>query len=427
MKKHFGVPIIVILCLIPILLWFDWNIGSKNTFNLLGIGQIFALVGTVLLSINFVLSSRLKFLEKLFGGLNKVYIIHHLTGSFAIFFLSFHPVLIGLSYLPISLNAVFSVLFPPISNFAPWFGLLAYLILSTLIILTLFINLPYHVWKLTHKFMGIALIFAFVHVYFIPSTVSYNMPLRYYMLGMMGVGIVTYFYRTILGKYFVKRYSYKVANVENAKGVTKIALSPMDQKISYVPGQFIFIQFISQKVSDEEHPFSLTSSPNEPTISISPKESGDYTNTLKSLKEGTLAKIEGPFGTFSYQNSPRQKQIWIAGGIGITPFISMAITFFPENGYETILYYVTKTINEAVYLKDLLEQSKKCPNLIIVHVHTNQEKRLTAENIAKDIKDYKKRDIYICGPLPMMKDLRAQFNKLGARNSHIITEEFSLD
>lgn len=424
--KYFGINFITILCLIPIFLWFDLNTPASN-FTIFGLGQIFALIGATLLSINFALSSRLKFLEKLFGGLNKVYMIHHITGSLSIVFLSFHPVFIGLSYLPISLNTVFLILFPPIRDFAPWFGLLAYLTLSTLIILTLYVNLPYHIWKLTHKFMGVALIFAFVHVYFIPSTVSYNTPLRIYMLSVMGIGILIYFYRTLLGRYFVGRYSYKVDGVRNSENVTKIILSPLSNKMNYKPGQFIFINFSSSEVSNEEHPFSLTSSPNEPLISILPKESGDYTSKLKNLKNGTIAKIEGPFGAFSYQNSPREKQIWIAGGIGITPFVSMAKSFSHKNGYETTLYYITKTKKEAVYLKELSQLSKNLPNLKIKHLHTDTGERLTAIKVSQEISDYKKRDIFICGPTPMMKDLREQFNKLGVRNAHIITEEFSLD
>ncbi len=275
--------------------------------------------------------------------------------------------------------------------------------------------------------MGLALVLAFVHVWAIPSTVSYNMPLRTYMLSVMGVGIVTYFYRTLLGNLLVKRYRYQVSGVDFQKGVTKITLAPTDKKMFYTPGQFIFIKFLTDMPGVEEHPFSLTSSPKDEKISIAPKISGDYTAKLKNLKPGTLALVEGPFGAFSYQNSPRTKQVWIAGGIGITPFVAMAKTFEEGSGYETTLYYQTSTPDEAIFLKPLEHIAKNTPNFKVVATNTQTNGRLTAAQIAREVPDIKKVAIFICGPQAMMKDLRSQFNKLGVRNAHIHTEEFSLD
>lgn len=430
MKKYSGITAITILSLVPICLWlFSFPKGTKINFDFIYVGQVFGLVGAVLLSINFILSSRLKFLEIYFGGLNKIYIIHHITGALAFSLLSFHPVLIGLSYLKYSPDAALNALLPPINvSIASWLGLFAYLTLTTLLVLTLFIRLPYHIWKITHKFMGGALILAFLHVSLIPSTVSYFAPLGLYMQVVLGIGIATYFYRTIFGRFLVGRTDYKVSEVRRLGNVTEIKLTPLSKSLVYTPGQFIFIAFDGKKgLSREEHPFSLTSSPNDEYASISPKDSGDYTSNLKSIEVGAIAHIEGPFGEFSFLHSPRKKQIWIAGGIGITPFISMIKSFTPDNGYNIKFYYVVSQEPEAVYNKLLNTMKAKLPNFQTNLIVTKSQGRLTANQVASEVADYKERDIFLCGPPPMMKSLRRQFNSLNVKNSHIYSEEFSLD
>jgi len=422
-----GTPLIVILCLIPIALWYETDLGAAQFTNLLSLGQISALVGAILLAINFILSTRLKFLEGLFGGLNKVYALHHTTGSLAVVFLSLHPVFLGFYHLKFSAKAAFLALFPPLSQPAVWFGIFSYTSLVILIILTLYAKIPYHIWKLTHKFMGVVLILAILHIVLIPSTVSYNGPLLIYMLSVLGMGLFCYLYRTLFGKLFVKRHEYKVTGVNFDHGVTKITLLPLGRGIKFTPGQFIFISFISKIPGIEEHPFSLTDAPNEKEISIAPKASGDYTAKLKNLAINSKALIEGPFGSFSYLNSPRKKQVWIAGGIGITPFVSMAKSFTKNNGIDAILYYQTSIPKEAVFLRELTGISKKYPNLKIIPVYTQLSGRISAQKVENEVPDFKARGIFICGPISMMKDLRSQFNKLGVRNGHIYSEEFSLD
>lgn len=424
MRKYTGIVVVAIGSLLPILLWYP---QSSREINLLNISRVFALVGTVLFSTNFILSARLKSLESFFGGLNKIYIIHHTIGQLALIFLCFHPLLLGVSYLKTSVEAAFLVLFPPLNQPATWFGFFSLSLLIILLVLTLFVRLPYHIWKLTHKFMGLSLFLASLHVFLIPSDISVNPSLRFYMLGVIFIGLGFYFYRTFLGRFFIKRQKYKVESVSFGKAITQITMSPVNGIVpKYLPGQFIFVSFLANGVSRESHPFSLTSSPNDSQIAIAAKVSGDYTGKLTSLKVGSIAQIEGPFGRFSYKESPRVKQIWIAGGIGITPFVSMAKSL-PEEKYDIKLYHSVGTKQETVFNSLLNGISSTNTNFSYKLIETKKTGRLTSDMITKEILDFKERDVFICGPLPMMKNLRYQFNKLGIRNSHIFTEEFSLD
>jgi len=438
MKKNSGVISIIILTLIPLILWYP---EVTKPLTLRNLSQALALSGTVLFSLNFVLSGRLKSLESYFGGLNKIYLVHHLIGQIALIFLLFHPVFLGFYYLGVSAQAAFSILFPTLwGGYATWFGIAAILSLTILLFLTLYVKLPYHIWKATHKFIGVSLVFASLHILFVESTVSVNQPLNIYMLLICSLGLIAYAYRVVLGRILVKRYKYKVSDIQIEQNVCKITLTPANLPKSaivgqsdtkaitkHLPGQFIFVGFSSLGITPEYHPFSLTNKPGELNISIAAKSSGDYTETLKLLKVGSPALVEGPFGRFTYLASPRQKQIWIAGGIGVTPFVSMAKDLVGKNDYDIKLYYLVPVSEEAVFAALLTKLDAELPNLTIRLITTKSQGRLTADRVAKDVPDIKDRDIFVCGPAPMMQDLRKQFNATGIRNSHIISEEFSLD
>ena len=91
--------------------------------------------------------------------------------------------------------------------------------------------------------------------------------------------------------------------------------------LAFTPGQFIVLAF-GGAGAWERHPFSVASAPSERLLEVSIKASGDYTRDLHDkVQKGTPAKVAGPFGGFDYRRGG-QDQIWIAGGIGVTPFLS---------------------------------------------------------------------------------------------------------
>jgi predicted ferric reductase len=198
--------------------------------------------------------------------------------------------------------------------------------------------------------------------------------------------------------------------------------NPAD-KFSYLPGQFVFVSFYGMGISDEVHPFSISSSPTDIDLTLTIKSSGDFTKNLGNLRPGNTAKIEGPFGRFF--SGKQKNQIWIAGGIGVTPFLSKARSLHGLQ-YLVDLYYVVRGEADAVYLNDLLTIAAREPNLRVCLYDTTVEKRITAEIIRNVSDDVMSKEIFICGPPPMMKSLRKQFTQLGVHNNQIHSEEFEL-
>jgi predicted ferric reductase len=426
--NRLGWPLVVILSLIPALLWLispyaDKAVTSPKTL-LFAIGQVTALVGTVMCAITLILSARLHAFEKIFPGLNKVYERHNLLGQIGFVLLIIHPLSLLPSYAKTLQEAVDFLTLS--QNLAINLGIISLGIMIVLIVLTLYLRPKYNLWKLSHKLFGIAFAIAAIHIWLIPSTTSQDLILKIYIFAFVALGLSAYFYRTILGFFFIKTYNYSIENVTKiSSSVTQIRLSPLSQKIQFTEGQFIFISFKSTALGSEFHPFSISSAPGNGLIEITVKNLGDYTEKLSNLSSGTKAKIEGPFGIFSFKNKS-SKQIWIAGGIGITPFLSMARSLKKDDSYQVDIYYCVQDESEAVLQEELKSCESSSSGRLKLILHPSKTcGRISAEIIEKTSQGLNGKDILMCAPPAMINSLKKQFADKGVPAYHIHSEEFN--
>ena len=397
------------------------------TNPIISIGQITALLGIVALSFNFFLASRFIALDALMGGLDKVFIFHRFTGKLAFILMLIHPLFVLASFLPnwqlISLH-----LYPNTSFLAESFGVIALWLFFILISLTLFVKMPYHIWKLTHKFMGVPFILIALHVATIQSDVAVFLPLRIWMFSLIFAGIGLYIYKVFLYRYFGPKFSYTIETVTQKGEIVEIELRPNARTMSFRPGQFVFLSVNDVKVGKEEHPFSISSSPDESVLRLSMKQSGDYTNRLNRLKSGTTVSVYGPYGRFGERFLERAEDaIWIAGGIGVTPFLSLAQYASSHKTKGKIdVFYSTKTQEEMVYQQELETIAEKFGHMSF-HPHVSSESGyLDVKKIQQAIGDISKKRIFLCGPPIMMKTLTDAFVGAGVPRRNIIFEDFSL-
>jgi predicted ferric reductase len=241
--------------------------------------------------------------------------------------------------------------------------------------------------------------------------------------------VLAFLYRTLFGRYLVSRYTYKVSAVTRLdEMVTEVTMVPTVATMPYYPGQFIFISFKNGGIKGETHPFSISSAPHEPELRITVKNLGDYTATLKDLQAGAEARIEGPFGAFSYQNGKSERQIWIAGGIGITPFLNMARSLVRNSNTPSSVdfYYSTRNKQEMIFLTELEAISKAYPGLRIIPFNADEKGFLSMDVIEKMSEGVQGKDIYVCGPPPMMHSILAQCAVKKVPPELIHSEEFKL-
>jgi len=441
--KKLGWPIVAVLSGIPLVVWMMMGALPERLDGpsriMTSLGQVLGLVGLAMFSLNLVLGARWKWTEHFFGGMNRVYITHHILGGLAFTLLLLHPAALTLRYLvqgtagiaaqlylwPAGCSAEGLLRVDP--NCAVHYGILALGMMIVTLIVTFYVKLPYHIWKWTHKFLGLAFFLGALHAVTIPSDVAIDQFLRGYVWFLVSIGFIGILYRTILGFLVVPRLTYIVKEVRRqSPAIIEIVMEPKGPAMQYRPGQFLFIRFPNHKGLREVHPFSISSSPLEGTLSIGIKALGDFTKVLLDVRPGEIAVIEGPFGRTSYTYLPNHKQVWVAGGIGITPFLGMARTLRPEEPYQIDLYYSLVDRNETAFVAELQALAATKPNFRFFPHYAKEVGYLTAEVIKKGSGPLSDKNIILCGPPPMMKGLKKQFADMHLNPQSIYSEEFSL-
>ena len=427
--KKTGWYILSILSLIPLLLWLfeqpiNLRFSNLSAFSR-GMGDVLGLCGMAMFSLVMILSARLKIFEKFFNGINESYTAHHFFGALSFCLLLFHPLFLAYNYLLVSPTDAALFLLPG-TSIALDFGIFGLLIMIATLVITFYTKLKYQIWKFTHKFLGIAFILAFLHTFMVGGDISTNSVLKIYLFILGAIAIATYFYRTALPRFFVKTFEYTVKETKQLPDkIWEIEFQPDGKEIKFVAGQFAFLKIKSSNLSREFHPFSFSSAPGMP-LKIAVKELGDYTNKIMDIKVGDLVTFEGPFGKFNFKNYSKN-QVWIAGGIGITPFLSMLRgSTGKDSEYKIDLYYSIKDENCSAFVDELKQIADINKNLRLFVWISKRDGFINAKSINDKTSDLVNKDILICGPPVMMSSLKTQFLEININKSKIHAEEFQL-
>ncbi len=428
-QKNIVWSLILIMAILPVFRWVQISPLQYRFLDfsatMASIGQITALLGMMLFSISLILSGKFMVLDRYLHGLDNVYSKHHILGAISFSLLLFHPLFLAFRFLPISTKDAALFLLPGASQSINY-GIVSLFLLIILIALTFFVCLAYHRWKMSHTLMIVVAFFAILHSITTASDISRDPFLRTYILGFSFLGFSASFHQAFLSRYIRKKYIYIVKKISQVgSGTVEIEMSPKNDRLNFNAGQFIFISFSSKSISPETHPFSISSSENDPNLRISIKSLGDFTRNISYTEIGTEVRIEGPYGKFSRNNSKSKDQIWIAGGIGITPMLSMARSL-RNNSSRIDLYYGVKNKQEAAFLDELLGISKSHPNFKVIGWFSDEKGHLNGNAIFEMSENLANKDIFLCGPAPFMQSIRAQLIDLGISESRIHWELFNL-
>jgi len=387
------------------------------------LGKTASIPGAALFTLSLILAARLPVYEKLFGDLPASYRAHQRIGGIAMILLSIHP--LGLAFSYAAASPKFAIIFlMPTGALEKTLGIIALLLLQASLALTYWNRVPYRLWKLIHKVLGAAFLLGFIHALTIPGAMS-SMPLLRAVLAVyVGLGITAWVYRSLAHRWLVQRTGYVVKAIRNLGArYVELDLEPTDKGIVFRPGQFVFVTVNDGSLPNEEHPFSISGTYGDGGLALTIKALGDFTAKMMRIKPGVKMLIEGPFGGFDYRTGGK-RQVWIAGGIGITPFIGMAETL-PDD-YDVDLYYSVPTERDAV-AKDALDTicgQKRC--IRAIYWVSADKGRIAAETIAARSGKLADLDFFLCGPAPMILDIRRQLVSVGVRKDKIHQELFNL-
>jgi ferredoxin-NADP reductase len=204
-------------------------------------------------------------------------------------------------------------------------------------------------------------------------------------------------------------------------------------ELTYKPGQFFFVT-IKQDDKELIHHFSFSSSPTEKEHFEFTKKLTDheYSIALKAAKVGDWARIDAPYGQFIFEGE-YPKIALLAGGIGITPFVSICKYAADKRLNSKItLFYGCRTANDIAFkqeLSSMQEENKNLKVVFIVNEATGQWKGatgvITADLIQKELPDYKENVFYACGPPPMVTTIEKLIEGMGVQKGQLKLEYFT--
>jgi len=413
---------------------FLWLLATSNSWKatginhtLKGIGSFFGLIGYCFFSLSLFLSSRWKKLEDWLGGLDQIYRTHILIGIWGFCFILIHPLILSLKWVPDRMSKFLLFFFPLHDRLSVNLGSYSFWLMVIILGITLLKLLPYDKWKISHKFMSIVFILASFHF-----LVSYKLfkgteLATVLLLIPMGIGFFAIIYKQIIYEFFLSYPIYEVVKTKELNNNTITAtLVPKKSNLEFIPGQYAFFSFRKSSLSRESHPFTLLGTANGSSISIIVKVRGDFTKSLyHNLKPKDLAYIEGPYGKFNYAQA-KNSQIWIAGGIGIAPFLTWSKNLYSSQTTTTkiSLFYCVHKKSDAIFLDELKDISSKLSNFNFFFFCSEQKNRLNANKVQEKIGNLKDCSILMCGPKRMTNDFTKQFVNLRVNIKNIIFEDF---
>lgn len=436
LQKVFWISVYLLITVIPLLIllagprpagrefWRDLSVGLAYTG--------FAMVG-----LQFVLTARVKVIKAPFGS-DIVYFFHHQASKVLFILIALHPIILFIfnpDYLGL-LNLIV----------APWaarFGVTAIIAMGLLIGLSIWrkkLRIEYDRWRIWHGILATAAIaLAMIHIelrgYYLNTLWK---QLFWAAYGIFWIGLMAWV--RVIKPIILLRKAFIVEDViaERGNAYSLVLKAPHQRNFSFQPGQFAWLTIWDSPFSDHEHPFSISSSAEKNTqLIFTIKELGDFSSKIKTISRGQHVYVDGPFGGFSIDRHPHAKEYaFIAGGVGITPVMSMLRTLADRGDQRPLtLIYANKTLEAATFYEEL-EELKKRVNLKLVHVP-----EIPPENWAGEsgfinqviLKKYLPKDlspnsveIFVCGPSPMMNAVEKALVQVGVPLGDFHSERFDL-
>lgn len=408
-----------LLVLVPVLLWASTTSVPQGPPEVIlrWVSVLFALVGFTTFTANLVLVARLGSLERLFGGLDRLYFFHRALSVVTVSLLTIHGVLIGLSLWQAS-----SLL--GMRTKVVW-GVVALVALLSGVGASFFVRMSHEAFVWLQRGLGVVFGAGAIHALVFTGSITIGPAIRWYLVAIAFVGGAAFLYRSVAAAITLPWVRYRVDAVRRLDPQTaEIRLAPLGEPMSYRAGQFAFLSIVGGHVSREPHPYSIVSAPDEPKLRFLVKALGDYTTKLQELEPGCEARVEGPYGGFWDEGASSPRQVWIAGGVGVAPFVAMARSL--DIGRQDVdLYYCTEGPEQAHLIDELFGVADTNPKLRVIPVRRASLGRIDAEDIEGASRDIADKEIFICGPPRMMRNLADQFVALGAKRSRIHFEDFS--
>jgi predicted ferric reductase len=233
----------------------------------------------------------------------------------------------------------------------------------------------------------------------------------------------------------LRRRPWAIEKVTTERGETTTLTLRADGHpgLRFAPGQYGWFAIDRSPFSFTKHPFSLSSSAETAgVVDVSVKALGDFTSTVAGLDTGTRVYIDGPHGVFSPDLYEGPGFCLIAGGVGVTPVVSILRTFADRGDRRPVVACVANRSREEIAFRDELDRLAGRLDLRVVHVldkpppgWTGETGRIGADILRRHLPTgYQRWQFFVCGPDPMMDAMEDALVALGVPAARIHTERF---
>lgn len=395
------------------------------------LGRLTGIQGLSLMLVAAMLCCRVPGFDLPFGGLTKLWQLHHQLGAWGFLLILAHPLLLALGAVEVSLDAALATLF----SAAPallwgWISLLV-LMLFMAPSFAFFGQPEYQRWKWLHRLSGITVVLGLLHAVMLNRSLP-GLP------GQLVWGLLAVLTLAAIGwrwgfSRWKGRSRYRVTDVvQPANNVVELSLQPLDgTQLRYNAGQFVYLTPHDAQLAngvDEEHPYTLSSAPGEAELRIAIKSLGDASHALQTIRPNSTVSIEGPYGDFFPRaGSTPQPELWIAGGIGITPFLGRLRDCVQRGAaLQADLIYCVQDQSRELFGAELTALMEALPQCRLHLHHFYREGPLDLAFIAARCPDFAQRTAYACGPAPLLGLAQRLLRQGGMPPQRIVTEEFDL-
>ena len=433
LAREVGPATILLLAIANALLWLLARPANAETVSY--IGQWCGAESILLLSVALVLISTLPWVEVWFDGIDRAAIWHRRVAMTGMFLLLPHILLssgdggsgglLGLvGLLGLTALVVWAVL-PRWQSVVPrpLRGMIIAGMAMPGVRQSLRIFGGYERWRALHRTTGIFVAAGFAHGVLDGTPFGGAPILRWSLVATGGIGVAFYVYRELLARFFLSLHDYQVQSVcEVDEGLVEIWLRPVGRAMNFVPGQFAMI-YLEGKDGWHRHPFTIASAPHEGVVRVTVKALGDYTSRLTELIEpGMPAVIGGPHGRF-FHTRGTDHQVWIAGGVGVAPFLSWlrALDHHPIRHVD----FFYSVVGQAPFADEINEITAQHAGLRTHLIDTSVSGRLTTEQILRTVGgDPNGLTVFMCGPAPMVSSFQKGLRTAGVPARRIHREYF---
>lgn len=371
-----------------------------------------------LMSLAMVLATRPTLLERPLGGMDRIFRLHKWAGILAVVFAALHWLIemsddliksvYGRAGRPDKIE--FGGLFEALRDAGEDIGEFTIYLVLAMLVLSLWKRFPYKFWRHLHRVMPILYVLLAFHAAVLSPPDYWTQPVGVLLAVLLASGTVA----------AVVALSGRIGRDRRVRGEVIAVSSPAPDLTEIVcrldgewrghqAGQFAFLGFDS---FEGAHPFTIANADRgDHTLSFQIKALGDYTRQLSNrIRVGQSVTVEGPYGRFVLKRQDRKaRQIWVAGGIGITPFLAWldALQANPAAASTVDLHYSTRDAKRDPLMSRLRNLCASLPS-VTLHIHDLAAgDTLSADSLTVASATGARTEVWFCGPRGFGDQLKA--------------------